>query len=145
MAELGETRPHWTALTLVGAEHVLFRFVRPDHINSKAVEGARVQISALQTNEFTPNDHSYGASVYIKELLPGGLEDLHAACPKWKTWLFSEVPVGDVNALGVDVRMSPNDCQFESIKHAHASLLNVTKSIRPSLIRLIEKHLIVLA
>jgi hypothetical protein len=70
-----------------------------------------------------------------------GLLDLHEAYPKWATWYVAELPVVAVKALKVEVRYSPQDCEFEAVRDAHASLIGVTRLIRLELIRLIEQHL----
>jgi hypothetical protein len=119
-----------------------FAFVQPGHIDATAVIGARVQNAALPTNDFTPNDRSYGASVYVKSLLLRGLDDLYAADAKWRTWGVSEVPIVEVVKLGVEVLLSPQDCAHETIRHAHASLVGVNKTRRNQLVRLIELYLI---
>ena len=135
-------RPDVTQLEVAPADALVFRFVQPGHINVEAPVGARLQTAALPSNEYTPNEKSYGASVYVKSLLSRGLVDLHDACAKWQAWRVAEVPVAEVLAIGARVVLSPQDCPFESIRHAHASLLDVTKERRNKLIRVIEKHLV---
>ena len=135
-------RPAWNELEVVPDGDLVFRFVQPGHFNASAPSGARVQPAALQSNEFTPNDRSYGASAYIKSRLSRGLDDLHKAYPKWVAWRVSEVPVSAVTAIGIEVRLSPQDCELETIRHAHASLIGVTKERRLKLIPLIEAHLV---
>src|SRR5512133_1552713 len=120
-----EVRPPVDALEPVSSDALVFRFVQTAHIDLSAPPGARLQTSALQSNEYTPNERSYGASVYVKSLLAGGLADLHDACPKWRCWQTSEVPVDEVLALGVRVVLSPQDCAFPTTRHAHASLIGV--------------------
>ncbi len=135
-------RPDVTELEVAPDDSILFRFVQPTHIDAKAPPGARLQTAALPTNEFTPNEHGYGASVYVKSLLANGLRDLHEACPKWCDWRVAEVPVREMLELGVGVRLSPQDCPFEAIRHAHASLIGVTRQKRNLLIRIIERRLL---
>ena len=137
-----DPRPDVSELTVAASDALVFRFVRPEHIDLAAPVGARLQLSSLQTNEFTPNARSYGASVYVKSLLVGGLADLHAACEKWRSWRVAEVPVRAVLDVGVSVLLSPQDCEFETIRHAHASLIGVNKERRNKLIRIIEAHLL---
>jgi hypothetical protein len=137
-----EPRPDVATLTVVTEDALIFRFVQPGHIDATARVGSQLQTSALQTNEFTPNDHSYGPSVYVGSKLKRGVDDLFAACEKWKGWRYARVPVDQVNAIGVTVVLSPQDCELESIRHAHASLIGVTKPHRSKLLRLIEKHLV---
>lgn len=136
-------RPLVDDLEVAADEDLVFRFVQPNHINFAAPIGARLQLSALQTNECTPNEHSYGASVYVKSRLLRGLADLHDACPKWRDWHVAEVPVRAVLEVGVRVLLSPQDCkEFEAIRHAHASLIGVIRPIRNRLIQIIESHLL---
>lgn len=135
-------RPPWGELEVVASGELIFRFVQPNQYSESAVAGARVQPSALQTNEFTPNEKSYGASVYVKARLLRGLEDLYEAMPKWRGWRVAEIPVSSINELGVEVRLSPQDCQIETIRHAHASLIGVTKAVRNKLIKVIEANLV---
>ena len=136
------SRPDVLQLEVASADSLVFRFVQPGHINSRAPAGSRLQTAALPSNEYTPDDKSYGASVYVKSLLARGLEDLHDACEKWRMWRVAEVPVAEVLAVGARVVLSPQDCRFESIRHAHASLLDVTKERRNKLIRIIERYLV---
>ena len=135
-------RPDVSELVIVEDGELVFRFVQPGHINTAAPIGARLQTSALQSNEFTPNEHSYGPSVYVRSRLTNGVADLHEACSKWRAWQLAEIPVGTVLALGVTVRLSPQDCEFPTIRHAHATLIGVTKAIRDQLIRVIEANLL---
>lgn len=135
-------RPGVGELALVPDGNLVFRFVQPGQFNASAPPGARVLTSALQTDEFTPNERSYGPSAFVKSLLANGLDDLHKACPKWMAWRVAEVPIDAILKLGVEVRLSPQDCEFESIRHAHASLIGVTKAKRSNLIRLLEAHLL---
>jgi hypothetical protein len=137
-----DARPPVDALEPVPSDALVFRFVQPAHIDPSAPVGAQLQMAALQTNEFTPNEHSYGASVYVKSRLPRGLTDLLEACPKWQSWRTSEVPVKKVLDLGVKVVLSPQDCEFEAIRVAHASLIGVDKLRRNKLVRLIESHML---
>jgi hypothetical protein len=135
-------RPLVSALAPVRNDGLVFRFVQPGHINEAAVLGARLQTAVLQTNEFTPNEKSYCASVYVKSLLSRGLEDLYDADAKWRTWRVSEVPIEEVVSLGVQVVLSPQDCELVNIRHAHASLIGVDKHKRNKLVRLIEQYLL---
>jgi hypothetical protein len=135
------TRPHWQDLEAVADGDLIFRFVHPRDYKQMLPSGARVQPSALSTDEFKPNAKSYGASVYARSKLPRGIDDLYEACSKWTQWHYAQVPVSEVVALGVEVRLSPQDCEFDLVRHAHASLLNVTRPIRIQLIRIIEAHL----
>jgi hypothetical protein len=135
-------RPEVDELEVVASDHLVFRFVQPGHINLNAPAGSRLQLSALQTNECTPNERSYGASVYVKSRLAYGLADIHAAFAKSRSWRAAEVPVWKIQALGVSVVLSPQDCSIEAIRHAHASLIGVDKPRRNKLIRIIEEHLL---
>lgn len=135
-------RPDVSELEVVADGDLVFRFVQPTQIDLSAPIGARLQTSALQSNEFTPNEHSYGPSVYVRSRLPNGVTDLHEACSKWRGWHVAEIPVQKVLAFGVTVRLSPQDCEYPTIRHAHATLIGVTKAIRNHLIRLIEAHML---
>ncbi|MBN2195018.1 MAG: hypothetical protein JW751_19530 [Polyangiaceae bacterium] len=130
------------ALDVVPTGDLVFRLVRPEHIDLTKPRGAQLQTSALPSDQYTPNDHSYGASVYVKSRLPQGVEQLYQACPKWRTWRTAEVPVAKVVELGVGVVLSPQDCEIEEIRHAHASLIGVDRPRRNRLLRLIEAHLL---
>jgi len=136
------SRPPVEDLTAVSPDNLVFRLVQPAHLDLQQAVGAQLQTAALPTNQCTPNERSYGASIYVESLLSGGLEELHRACPKWQTWRAARIPVEKVVDLGVKVVLSPQDCPFESIRHAHASLLGVDKQRRNKLIKLIEAHLL---
>lgn len=136
------TRPDVSELEAVTGDAFIFRFVQPSHVNLSAPEGARLQAAALQTNEYTPNARSYGASVYVELWFTHGLLDLYEACPKWRDWQVARIPVSSLLSLGVRVLLSPADCEFEAVRHAHASLLGVTREIRNKLIRVIEANLV---
>ncbi len=107
-------RPDVSELEVAASDDLVFRFVRPDHINPSAPPGAQLQIAALPSNQFTPNERSYGASVFVKSKLVRGLRDLHDACPTWRECKVAEIPVARIVALGVGVVLSPQDCEFES-------------------------------
>ena len=142
---MNSSRPDVSELEVAASDSLVFRFDNPGHLDPRAPAGARLQNAALQTDEFTPHEGSYGASVYVKSRLLDGIADLHRACDKWRGCRVAEVPVAAVLAVGARVVLSPQDCQFESIKHAHASLLDVTKARRNKLIRVIEAHLLPVA
>ena len=71
-------RPLWSELVKVTSGELIFRRVRLADIKDHMPPGARVQTSAMQTNECTPNPKNYGPSVFVKALLANGVEDLRA-------------------------------------------------------------------
>lgn len=135
-------RPHWQELTEVLSGELVIRVIRPTEYKHDAPKGARVQPGAMPTNEFTPNDTSYGASAFVKSRLKNGEADLVAANPRWGSYLRAEVLAEQLRELGIDVRLSPQDCEFELVRDAHASLLGVNRERRNKLIRLLEAHLV---
>ena len=135
-------RPPWNELAEVRSGELVIRLIRPDAYVATARPGSRVQPAALPTNERTPSATSYGASAFVKSLLRGGTADLLAANPKWVAFLQAEVLVEHIRALGIDVRLSPQDCEFDRVRDAHASLINVDRPRRNQLIRLLEQNLV---
>ncbi len=132
-------RPPAAELEHVGAEELVLRLVHPTSYNASA---ARIELSALPTKDFTPSSTSYGASAYVKSRLDGGISALYAAVDRWRTYTLTQVAASEIVALGIEVRYSPDDCQFQALKHAHASLIGITHGNRPSLLRLLERNII---
>lgn len=139
---MGDERPKVEDLVVANSDHLVFRLVRPNDFVATHPVGQRVLPSALPSSEYDPKPKSYGASVFVKELLQGGLTDVHNACDKWRSYRLSEVPIAKIVNVGVAVRLSPQDCSFLSIRHAHASLIGVTRMNRTQLLRLVEQYLL---
>ena len=136
----GSTRPDWTALEVVETGNLLLRLLRRECFLGKLPKGARVQTSACSSREFHPRPDSYGASVFVDERLENGPEDLYTANARWREYMLVRVPVEDVTAIeGLYVRYSPQDCQFTSIAHAHASIIGITPARRNAFIRLLDR------
>ena len=123
-------------------QHLILRVIRPNDFVPSQPVGQRILPSALPSSEYEPKSKSYGASVFVKEFLSGGLTDLHNAYDKWRSYRVAEVPVVKITDAGVAVRLSPQDCQFPSVRHAHASLIGVTRANRGQLIKLLETYLL---
>ena len=134
-------RPHWRDLAEVDDGHLLLRLVRAADVDTSQPRGQRVQLSACRTNDYEPNEKSYGASVYVNERLMSGMDDLYNANPPWRSYLDVRLPVRDVRQLGLHVKYSPMDCPFPLLAHAHASLIGMTRPIRATFIALIDAHL----
>jgi hypothetical protein len=135
-------RPKWQDLPSVEDGHLLVRFLRPNTYDLEKPKGMRVLPATCPTNEFTPNDKSYGPSVFVEEKLANGMSDLLDACPRWRSWIFVRIPVVEVRALIEDVKYSPMDCtEFPTVAHAHATLIGVSRANRPSFLALLESRL----
>lgn len=117
---------------------VLVRLVATRGFDGARPQGQRVKTAALQTNDFTPSETSYGASVYVVSRLDGN--DVRAVLDK-SLHLEARVPVSKLTALGIRVVYSPEDCEVDVLKPAHASLLGVTHANRPAVLRLIDEAL----
>ena len=144
---MSSERPPWTELEPLGDQDMVFRLVRPGDYVHDAPEGTRLQLSHMPTQRPPPSNRSYGPSVFAESKLANGLDDLQAAQPKWSTWGVAKIPVGELRrvqmeGVQVDVRFSPQDCEIPSVRHAHASLINVDRKARNALVRLIESYLI---
>jgi hypothetical protein len=59
-----------------------------------------------------------------------------AANPKWTNYAVVKVPLRDLEALGFGVQLTPEQCPFESIRQAHASIFGVTGENRQQAIDL---------
>lgn len=135
-------RPPWQELPEVVSGELVIRLIRPNEYKADAPAGARVQPAAIPTDEFKPNDRSYGASAFVKSRLRNGLKDIVDANPKWNAYVLAEVMVEKIRELGIEVRLSPQDCEYEQIRDAHASLINLNRDRRNKLVRLLEAHLV---
>ena len=136
---MAEARRPLSALTRVDAGEVLLRLVAGRDFLIERPLGERVLPAALQTHDFTPSPTSYGASVYIESLVPSGVEvKVQLGKPNH---LVATLAVAALNALGIEVVLTPEDCDDEVLRPAHASLIGVTKANRPTILRLIDQGL----
>jgi len=126
-------------LERVASGEVLIRLVARNAFIADRAFGERVLPAALQTSDFMRSDQSYGASVYIESRLP---DDVNLTSELGKpTHLVAKVSVADLEALGVVVCFSAEDCDKPSLKAAHASLIGVTAQNRAKILRLIDAAL----
>lgn len=135
------TRPKWEDLPDVEDGDLLIRFLRPGTVKLDRPRGQRVEPSTCNSNEFEPNENSYGASVFVEGRLENGVDDLYAACERWRDWAFARLAVEKVRALGIFVKYTPMDCEFEGIAHAHASLIGMTRPKRARFVLLLDEVL----
>lgn len=135
------TRPAWEQLADVEDGNLLIRFIRPETIKRDRPKGQRVETSTCNSGEYEPNEKSYGASVFVEERLAHGIADVLAANPRWAAWDFVRLPVADVRALALHVKYTPMDCEFADVRHAHASLIGMTRPIRARFISLLDERL----
>ena len=135
------SRPRWEDLTDVEGGSLLVRFLRPGTIKLDRPKGQRVDASTCPSGEYEPNETSYGASVFVENQLAHGVVDLHAACERWREWVFARLPVESVRALGLHVKYTPMDCELTAVAHAHASLIGMTRTIRAHFIVLLDEAL----
>ena len=135
------TRPAAAELLLVPSEDTIIRMIHPEAAID--ADGSVLQ-GALPSKEYrnTPNETSYGPSVYVASRLEAEVSTLEQATPNWRYYAVARCPVAAVRALGVRVCFSPDDCDIEAIKQAHATLLDVTVATRDQLIELFQKHLV---
>ena len=129
-------------LPRVESGEVLFRLVGSHAYDFDGSAGVRVQNSALTKSEMTPTSTSYGPSVFVESLLPDGMASLEEACPAWRQKGYAAIPIEDLRAIGIDVRLSKEDCEFDSVRAAHGSLIGVTRTNRPSVVHLISQYLV---
>jgi len=115
---------------------VILRLVAERDFDRSLPSGQRVRSAALQTSDFTPSDQSYGASVYVVSRLGG--TDLQKRLNK-QMHIVAQIDVAALLALGIQVVYSPEDCDVDELKVAHASLIGVTHYNRPAVLRLIDK------
>lgn len=125
-------------LESVDEGEVIVRLVAARDFDVSAPPGQRVKPAALQTSDFTPSDKSYGASVYVVSRL-GGV-DVRERLNK-STHVEARVRVAELVELGIRVVYSPEDCDVDELKPAHASLIGVTRDNRVKVLRLIDKAL----
>jgi hypothetical protein len=135
------TRPQWQELPDVEDGALLIRFILPGALRAERPKGNRVDPSACQSGDYQPSETSYGASVYVESRLRNGVDDLFAACPRWRGWRFVQLQVALVRALALDVKYTPMDCEFPEIADAHASLIGMNRSIRTQFIALLDAQL----
>lgn len=114
---------------------VIIRLVGPRDFDATRVMGERVLKSAPQARDITPNENSYGASVFVVSRL--GELDLRSVLNK-PTHLEARVSVMELEGLGIEVRLSPEDCEVDLLRAAHASLIGVTPKNRSTLMKLVD-------
>lgn len=125
-------------LELVDQGEVVVRLVADRDFDVSAPPGQRMKPAALQTNDFTPSDTSYGASVYVASRL--GNVDLRERLNK-RTHVEARVQVAALAEIGLRVVYSPEDCDIDELKAAHASLIGVTRNNRVRVLRLLDMAL----
>ena len=121
---------------------IVIRIVHAVSFDADAPIGFRLSKAAMQTKEFLPTPENKGASVFLKSALRAGTKSLDEACPKWVKYGYSELRVGDLNALGITVESSPEDCEIAELRHAHYSLVGITESLRKRILQLIDRGLV---
>jgi hypothetical protein len=144
-----QKRPAFALLAPIEEGEVVVRIVRASGFYADRQVGLRLDTSQLPEKEFKANDESYGLSVFVRSALSSGNDDdqaieaLEGARPQWKEKGsgYSFVAVAELRELGLDVRLSPQDCQIEGLVNAHASVSGVTKANRPKLLNLIDNCL----
>src|SRR5215213_2081059 len=119
-------RPNVSSLPLVPAGALIVRFLHPAHYAPASPPGLRILPASFPSGDFSPTPTSYGASAYDLGELPGGLAELEAAHPRWATFGVLRARVEELAHFGIEVRRSPEDCPFPSVRQAHVSLIGIT-------------------
>jgi hypothetical protein len=98
----------------------------------------RLETSCLPSRDWKgkPTATDYGPSAFLEARLPGGVAELEAANHDWKRFGVVRLQIRELNERGVVVRMTPMDCQFPTIAHAHATLFGVTSANRDDVVEL---------
>jgi len=137
-------RPDAKDLVPVGDEEEIVFFIAPRTWDGQRPQGQRIQESAMPSETFKPSPSNYGPSVFAVLLIRGGIEALLEHYPKWKNHGQAIVKAGKVRSLGlgVEVKLSPQDCTWEDFKNAHASLVGVVKSNRRAILALLDHHVV---
>lgn len=125
-------------LERVDAEEVIIRLIHPVHFNWEHEE---VAPAALPMKQFRPQCEDSGPSFYVRSGLTSGVQDLEATEPKWKGFGVAEIKVQDLLDLGLDIRLTPEECRFPTIKHAHASIVStVDRATRDAVVDLLNSE-----
>ena len=125
---------------------VVIRFSVPtsyDHNPNVAAED-RLDSSSMRSKEFKPSTIpiSTGASAFLKSALPNPLVDLVTANSKWAGYVRSEITVEEIEALGIKVELTPDECQFPTVAHAHLSLIGIDGDKRDKLVNQLSKKIV---
>jgi hypothetical protein len=135
-------RPDVSSLPLVPAGTLIVRLLHPAHYAPGSPPGLRILPASFPSGDFKPTPSSYGASAYDLSELTGGLADLEAANPKWATFGVLQARVEELAPLGIEVRRSPEDCPYPSVRQAHVSLIGITREVRDRLVVFLEGRLL---
>lgn len=136
-----QDRPPVEELELVKEGELIFRFISPKDYDIRNPLGTRVQAATLPSDQLRLTPASYGPSVYVGSRLSRGIQDLYAANPNWRVYYFARMPIKEVSELGIEVRLSPYDCDYPTVKHAHASLTKMDRPKRNKLVSVLERLL----
>jgi hypothetical protein len=92
----------------------------------------------LQASAFTPTGSrrtgDSGPSLYVLDDLDRGTDDIDAARTEWASYGHATCTVAEMQALGLRVVYTPDECDLPALRHAHASIANLTKAMRVKLL-----------
>lgn len=124
-------------LVAVPDDKLVLRLIRADWYKPEEPPEHRIMTAALPTGQWKSTPESYGPSLFVQDDVEGGVEGVFTAKPEWQHMGAARARVGELRKLGVDVRYSPDDCEINALKPAHATLLNcVNKSMREDILAL---------
>lgn len=69
------------------------------------------------------------------------VQELEAANPPWCEYGLVILEAHELRALGLELCITPNECQFQSICHGHVSLENVKREVRDDVVDLFNLHI----
>lgn len=121
------SRPPVDQLEEVGDRETVFRLILPSQFKPAAAPGLRIQLGALPSKEWPVTTTSYCPSVFVNSLLANGIIDV--AEPRWSRYGIAQATVASLRALGIHVCRSPMDCDYASVRSAHASLIGITSNL----------------
>lgn len=134
-----------SGLQRVLPEHRLIRLVHPDDWDDDAKPGQiALHEKAMTKGEMKATTSNTGPSSFDANLLivdPGESAEaayraLLAAFPAWAAHRAVCTSVSSLEAIeGVCAYLTPDECNNEKVRHAHASLWGVTRGNRPDVFR----------
>jgi hypothetical protein len=122
----------------------VLRFIAPMHYQFDAPQGCRIQSANLPTKDWKdmPKPDNYGPSLFVEASLPEPLDAcLQAEMQPLAKHGIVRVTVASLQAIGLAVRFTPQDCQWPRLAGAHATLFGISsKSLRDEAIDLFNLH-----
>lgn len=134
-------------LPIVGPDQVVYRLILGAHFKASAHIGLRIQTGNMPKKQWAASESSYGPSVFVAAELGRDeerrLAALAAANPKWGRYGIGATTVRALEALGLQVRASPEDCDLPGVQAAHASILGVSSDeLRAGVLRAFDLGLV---